>query len=249
MATWLGLDNLTGILAGYLLDNGFDAADITLLSNGSLTLPRVWVSAVVNGVTCVFDPAFKSYQEHQPLLSVTQASGYDRTALVAAVSRGATVTDSQVRNLDGDGLTLKLGEYAGNLITAMRDQHPNRELKELIGGRTLVPTTLAGLPTSLSFPVRDTTTWDDIPLDRTAVITIDHRGLSYSAPIPEIAGRRLTLTYRTDNGKPELRLDGTLAASGDSTSQGAYYPLTVTVDHPYAYSERGWKRTRPSASA
>jgi hypothetical protein len=159
---------------------------------------------------------------------------YSRSELLAAATQGATIGSDYTQNLNETALTGKLEEYSDNLVAAIREQHPNSSVAEVLGGRTIIQSNLENYQTTLPFATEGTVVWDDIPTAKTASIKFVHAGINHTLAIPEIAGKRLTLTYSPTGFRPELRLDGVLVASGNSTAKGSTNDLVVTVDHPYA---------------
>ena len=73
---------------------------------------------------------------------------------------------------------------------------------------------------------------NDPPAGMTATLAIRHEGIDHFFFIPENVGKRLTVTYAA--GIPQLRLDGILVATGNSTSPKEKYDLVLAVDHHYA---------------
>jgi YD repeat-containing protein len=58
-------------------------------------------------------------------------------------------------------------------------------------------------------------------------------GIDQNLESSQVYGKRLTLFYNASN-RPELRLDGTVLATGNVVTPGTYYAITLSVDHPYA---------------
>ena len=194
------------------------------------SLDRVWVKATINNTPYLFDPAFKAYRYKQKI-DLGLATGYSRNELLAAAAGSATITSDYVQNLNEADLNNKLVAYATNLLNTIRSQYPNQEVSEIIGGRSIVESNLDEYQGSLPFPTSTVATWDEIPSEYIATLRLQHAGIDHTFLIPEIAGKRLTITYA---GSPELRLEGDLIAVGSPTVSGASYDMTLTVDHPYA---------------
>lgn len=231
LANWLGVKQMKEIIGAVLASGGIPVA--TPQTDGTATVNRVWVKASIDGGDYLFDPAFKSYN-YANKIDLVQAMGYNQSELLASASAGATITSDYVQQVNEANLKNKLAAYASNLITMIRNQYPNHELNQIISGRSIIQTNLTNYQTSLPFPPSIIATWDDIPAEYTATLRIQHVGIDYSINTPDLSGKRLTLTYAS--GKPELRLDGIVVASGNATTTGSKNSMTIMLDHPYASS-------------
>jgi YD repeat-containing protein len=229
LSNWLGVDQNYIVIISVIANGGIPYDNY--YADGTTEVDRVWVSATIDGTTYVFDPALKSY-DYINKIDIGQATGYDRSSFLGAAQAGATVGSDYVQNLNEGNIGNKLREYSTNLINTIRNQYPNSDIKEIIGGRSIVQTNLTEYQTTLPYTVQNVITWNEVPSEYTATLQIQHEGINELFDIPEIAGKRLTLTY--SGGIPELRLEGNLIASGNSTTTGNKYDLTITIDHPYA---------------
>jgi hypothetical protein len=233
LANWLGVDPGWEVI-GKVLPSGGIPVD-TLYSDGTTTFSRVWIKATIDGSDYLFDPAFKPYNDVNKI-DLGQAIGYSRSELLAAATGGADVGSDYVRNLNGQGLTSKLEEYSANLADTIRNQYPNSEVKEIIGGRSIFQTSLDEYPSTLPFSTSDEVIWDEVLAEYTATLRIQHVGIDHSFFLPDMAGKRLVLTYEGGDYHPELHLDGELIATGSGTTHGTKNNFIITVDHPYAAS-------------
>lgn len=233
LSNWLGVDLNSNVISKIISSGG---TDVTVLSSdGTCKLDRVWVKANIDGTDYVFDPAFKSY-EYTPKIDIASALGYNRADLLAAASSGATITTDYVQNLNEVNLSSKLVEYASNFVTTMRSQYPNSHLEEIVGGRSITKFNLNQYQTTLPFVTENDVVWDEVPADKHTTLRIQHVGIDHTFYIPEIAGKRLTLTYAGGDYHPEIRLEGALVASGGATTAGTKNNFILTIDHPYSYS-------------
>jgi YD repeat-containing protein len=231
LANWLGVDQIADTI-GTVLGSGGIPTD-ALYTDGRAKFARVWVRASINGSSYDFDPAFKSHQ-YISKIDLGEALGYSQSNLLAAA--GGVVGTDYIQSLNEAGLANKLVEYSSNLVSVIRDQHPNSSVEEIVGGRSIIENELTEYPTSLSFSPEVAEVWDDIPASKTATLRIQHEGIDHTISIPDIAGKRLTITYAGGDHHPELRLDNGLIASGNGTSTGQQYDCTITIDHPYSSS-------------
>lgn len=231
-ANWLGVDPVQPIINAVVGGGGGNAV---IGSDGTIIMNRVWVKANINGSDYNFDPAFKSYT-YVNKINIGQILGYNQSDFLTVA--GGTVGDngSSIMNLNETNLRSQLAAYASNLITSIRNQYPNYTVDQIIGGRSIVQTNLTDYPPSLPFSPEPTAQWTDIPAEYTTTLRIQHVGIDYTLNTPDLGSKRLTLTYAGSNYHPELRLDGSLLASGTATTAGSKNNLILTIDHPYAYN-------------
>ncbi len=232
MINWIGADGGAQVVGSVIPSGGIP--NTNLLGDGTLDMDRIWVKATINSADYLFDPAFKSYAEPAKI-DIGQTLGYNRNTLISAATSGASVGSDYVQNLNETGLANKLKEYSTNFVNQIKSQHPNKDMKDIIGRRTIVQTNIDQYQTSLPFTTTNTQVWSDIPASYIATINITHEGtgFNHTFDVPEIAGKRLTLTYNSTH-LPELRLDGLVVATGSTTTPGNTYDLTITIDNPYA---------------
>jgi len=230
LANWLGVDQQSGTIGKVLPSGGIPVSNIQ--ADGTATVTRVWVTATINGIPYLFDPAFKSYT-YNSKINLGQAMGYNQSDFLAAATTGATVGPNYVQNLNETNLRNKLATYATNLVGAVRSQYPNNEVKEIIGGRKIVQTNLTSYATTLPFTPTSTDTWSDIPASKITTLRIQHVGINYQFNTPDLSGKRLTLTYAGSNNHPVITLDGYPVASGTATTLGSKNNFTLIITHPY----------------
>ncbi len=229
LANWIGVDNNNTIIGTVIASGGIP---ITLYPTYA-QVNRVWIKANINGSDYLFDPAFKSYQ-YTGKIDIGGATGYNQSELLSAASIGATIGSNYVQNINETNISNKLETYSTSLANTIRSQYPNSDIKEIIGGRSIVQSNLNEYSTTLPFSPAVTATWDEIPQDKTATLRIQHVGIDYTLNIFDLSGKRFTLTYAGSNYHPELRMDGTLIASGTATTVGSKNNFVIKIDHPYA---------------
>lgn len=208
----------------------------TYYEGGAYTnISRVWVRATIDDSDYVFDPAWKTYSSVEKI-DIGQAIGYNRNDILASATAGATLSSDYVQDLNEGGLGAKLSEYSMNLVGTLRSTYPNSGMKEIVGGWSIDQTELIDYTTSFSHASK-AGNWDEVPIERTTTLRVAHVGIDHTFAIPEIAGKRLTITYASGDNHPELRFNGELIAAGSPTSIGSKYDMILTVDHPYAAEE------------
>jgi YD repeat-containing protein len=201
---------------------------------------HVWVKADIEGSDYVFDPAFDpvfgSY-EIKDGIDLSTPAGYDSSIFLTSALSGAEVHSDYIRNVNESNIRSSLDSYTANLVSHIRTHHPNKDVTEVIGGRKIAHETLEEYPTSLPGIVMDETEWTEIPEAYRHKLTVCHAGIDHTFFSYEVAGKRVTLFYTGASNAPELRVDGTLVATGDPTTLGSSYDFEVSVDHPYAERE------------
>jgi RHS repeat-associated protein len=202
-------------------------------SDSSLLLERVCVKVNISGKDYYFDPLQKRRHSYKAKINLEQAIGYNRPDLLSAATSGATIGADSLQNLNQTNLNNKLTEYTTNFINTLRTQYPNSEVREIVGGRKISETHLTTYPTSAYYFYPET--WTEIPSAYAATLRIQHQGIDQTLQIPEITAKRLSITYSDGSFAPELRLDGAIIATGNSTTKGNKYDLILTIDHPYVY--------------
>jgi RHS repeat-associated protein len=201
--------------------------------DGGYRLERFWVILSINGVDYPLDPAYKQYTEIPRANLTDSIFGYNRTNFISATLEGATLTPDYVQNLNEANLRTKLTEYSANLAAYLRSNYPNAEVSDVVGGRRIQQTELKTLPeatTLASYPLGYYTFSDmnDVAFDK---VRIQFRGIDKTFRFYELGGKRVTLSFSGAGLRPELRVNGSLMATGTVTTAGVAYTATVTFDH------------------
>ncbi|MFO7534840.1 MAG: RHS repeat-associated core domain-containing protein [Kiritimatiellia bacterium] len=199
-------------------------------------MARVWVEAQIDGVWYSFDPAFKSYRDYQRP-DIQSAMGYTKSAFVYKAGVGASVTTDYAMNVNEAKIRTALKKYTTNLVQFIQTNNPLMTVCELVGGRQMVFENLTTFPTNIPKAVSfyaTPVTWDHIPASSNVTLTVKYAGINKTFKGYEIACKRLSLYYDSTQGyRPQLRLDGEIVATGNTTSIGAVSNIEVTVNHPY----------------
>ena len=198
-----------------------------------VTITRVWVSATINGTDYVFDPALKMYTEnYENHIDLASDMGYDYNDLMASATAGAILGSDYAQNINEGNIRSKLTYYASNYVSARRAEGAKQDTARYLGSSyRVVPADLKNYSTSLPYPISVSATWDAIPQEYSATLRVQYSGIDHTFAVPDIGGRRITITYAGSNYRPELRLDGALIASGSATTPGSYGTATLTINH------------------
>ena len=231
LANWGGVDQTTTAIGSLWPSGGVPMSN--LQADGRATIDRVWVQATISGTNYLFDPAFKTYNSTSKI-NLSTAMNYSQTDFLSAATSGATVGSDYVKSINEANIRSRLATYSNNLVSTIRSQYPNKNVEDIVGGRSIVPTMTTQYSTTLPFSPTVTSAFTDISADKITTLRIQHVGIDYTIQTPDLAGKRLTLTYAGSDNHPELRLDGTLLRSGTATTLGAANNCIVTINHPYA---------------
>lgn len=244
LITWLGVDYDSTTIGTLLASGGIPYTLYVDAQQNPVeaVVDRVWVKATINSVDYLFDPAFKSYS-YTSKIDLGAALAYNQSDFLTAALSGATVGSDYIQNVNEANIRARLTTYSTNLVNAIHSQYPNRDVNEIVGGRSIFQTNLTQYPTTLPFSPVVTSTWDDVPTAYTDTLRIQHAGIDCAVNTPDLNGKRLTITYAGADNHPELLQDGVLipagtpacpSSSGTATTPGLLYGLTITIDHPYA---------------
>ncbi|MHC4943554.1 MAG: RHS repeat-associated core domain-containing protein [Planctomycetota bacterium] len=233
IVSWLGVDNDADVV-GMTIASGGIPATVYVYPNGNLAyvdMDHVWAKVNIGGTDYVFDPSFKGY-DYPGGIDLATAMGYDQTTFLANATSGATVDPDYVQNINRTNIHADLTTYSSNLVDELNNLN-GATLEEVIDGRTIAEKRDQAFVTTLPYEQARLHEWTDVPSSYQTFLRFQHLGIDENLPVPLICGKRFTLTYNTSNA-PELRLDGTLLATGNPTSPGSYNSITLSVDHAYA---------------
>jgi len=233
LANWIGMaDNMQRVASVF---SNAGVPNQIHPAQGEITITRVWAEVEIGGETYIFDPVMKEYQEMEGI-NLADASGYDSATFLTNALVGAQTGSDFVQNVNESNIRSDLVDYSMNLVDYINTEMADATVKDIIGGRQIIRQELMEHPTSLPYAVSTSneTVYTELPQEYRHTIQIEHHGIVESLPTYEIAGRRVTIFYRSSDNAPELRVDGYLIAIGDAGSPGARYDLTLTIDHPFA---------------
>ena len=203
----------------------------------SITFEHLWVALNTDRGDVLLDPALKQYRYTAP--TDVAAAGYDQDALRAALATGATVTPDYQQNLDTAAFEEALNDLAANLIAHFDAADPHAALAALAGGREIDRLPVTELPASLPYIASEIQRFTDIPARfRTTVTFTVPGGAQYQAEWTELLYRRITCNYA--GGRPELRVDGDLKATGAAGTSGT---LQIRIDSPILSSARSFTKS------
>ncbi len=193
IAHWLGVNPSSAIINEVIGSGGIPGS----ASFSTTTMDRVWVKVNIGGTNYVFDPAFKPYNETVGI-DLKAAMGYSKTGLLTAA--GGTPGTDYIMGLSESGINTKLTEYTTNLIDFLRANNPNSKVEEIIGGREIIPEYIESYPTTTRYSSTVYETWDNVPEAYIHKVRIQHGAIDEDLYIPDIAGKKLAITYNQTAG-------------------------------------------------
>jgi len=151
-----------------------------------IKIDRVWVRAEIDNIQCDFDPAFKTYN-YLPS-KIGEMMSYDQYSFLATaanlekgfISNTVTYLDdgkpigegvTYIQNLSETDMTARLKEYSSSLIEQIRTNHAAKDVKELVGGRSIIQEDITECKT-LSYATATQKPWSDVPDEYIAKIKI-----------------------------------------------------------------------------
>ncbi len=214
LANWLGTQADNTIIGTIIAAGG-----IPLVNQGSnFIVDRVWVVVDIGGTLYELDPAFKPSTDTGGI-DLTAAMGYDQAALLTAA--GGTMGTDSISNLDQGTLDSHLDNLTSTLVANLKQNNFNAQVRDIVGGREIVPDSSSALPAALPFAGTPTEPqWASIPSSYMHTVRIVHGGIDTTQNIPDIAGRKLSITYVRDDTvidpPPQGATDfGTVNSGGD----------------------------------
>ncbi len=241
VADWLGVDADLQIIARTFSQGGVPVS----LSESSVRFNRVWVEATINQQSVLLDPAFKSSTRYRAV-NLGSAMNYTEAGLLAAA--GGSSTASSIRDMNPAALSGYLADRATDLHDYLKANHPNERVETVLGGFRIVPDNSTSLPVSLPLPVAGAAlTWDAVPANYIHTLRLQHGGIDITRNIPDIAGRKVSLTYggsdisfppppagATDFGSVSAGSEGPTRVWTGTNQAGVSFKVFATLIGPHA---------------
>ena len=221
---WLGVDNYMDDVAALFADGGMPPLDYT---DSDITLQHVWVAVTVGANVYLFDPSYKQYQNSNGI-DLAGAMAYNRGHLFQVATNGATVSTNYIRNLSETGIRNELLSYSTNLVGQLKTNHPNDDVRSIIGGRQIVSDQLQSLPVSLPFAATQSALWDTIPTDYVHQVRIKYGNFDATLNIPELNGGKLSISYQ-DQVPPPSPPPPAVTLVNESFEDANVFPNNWTV--------------------
>jgi len=240
----------------------------------TLRMDHAWVEAYVDyipsrgavniaGDTWVqLDPSFKQYMYVEGV-NFTKEVPYDFEAFLNRLESTATINEagSYFSGFNASVISEEIEAYHTQVRAYVEANMPNITLGEVLGGGIIVRQEFGILPATLPYNVLTVLAeYVEVPDDLRHKVTFEVQDefgftdISYTLSLPEVAGKRITLSYLgatvSDeeliksyenatvlpayliNLKPVLRIDGEAKVSGSSIGMGSDQQLILTFMVP-----------------
>ena len=236
---WFDISNSPNA-ARMILARGGLYGEVTENGSGgiaSVALVHVWIKATIDGTSWEVGP------RRSKATRTTIGTGWARHVWSTTGPPSCPTPSGPAAGTTPTNIRSHLTTYTNNLADDIKTNHPNDDIREILGGASIDPVDETTTP---SFPAlyRQLPPPDfaigSIPNIYRTTLRIQHSGIDQTLYSSDIYGRRLSLKYNGSN-QPQLILEGTVKATGNATTPGQTYDLTLTVDHPYETT--GFRRT------
>ncbi len=235
-STWTNTVNYVVNLAshrGYPLDAGGypmvypDTIDAINGYTNNFLIQRTWVQLTRGSTTYQLDPAFKISLPVSALpgFSLTNAMGSGSVSNDMMSAAGGTDNANYAQSLSESTLRGKLTAYTTNLLNYFQSNAPNARVQDIIGGWQIVP---ANNATDYTASTRFHTgtidgmselSWTYEPTNLMSTLSVTFAGTNYLCVMPQLQGKRLSLTF-DGSGTAQLWQDDTLLAQGTTSGSG-----------------------------
>jgi len=233
-AAWFGTDVNIWAEVNYLSDGGIPCEEYWTGTEWKIRFNHCFVKVTISSTDYVFDPARKSYSTTSGI-DLETAMDYDRATFLSNATSGATVATDYVQDINRSNIRSDLDDFTANLVDYIKTNDPDATTDDILGGKTIDPTTGTLRNTSLSYlrPSTTPTTWStDIPAAYCATLNVYYDTIDETFYSKDIHGLRLTLTFNGSH-EAELRLDGTLIDTSSAQTPGSWNSVWLEVVHPY----------------
>ncbi|MBX9567463.1 MAG: hypothetical protein K2X77_01150 [Candidatus Obscuribacterales bacterium] len=196
---------------------------------------HVWVQVDIDGTDYVFDPTYKTY-DYITGIDLAAATEFDEEDLMAAAEDGATEGDVYWEDINAGNIRTLFSTYGSNLLTYIRENAFDASMEQIIGGRKIQPLSSTPLrQTELPYqtPESSITIWENIPNASRATYQVEFGGIDETFYTDEIYSKRLTISFNAEM-EPELKLEGTVVATGTEQDENEFVVATFTITHPFA---------------
>ncbi len=211
------------------------------------------------------DPSYKQYTYTQGI-DIKTAVPFDAQALADQIKATATIneTEGYVTNVNSALVQQTMQDYQTQVQNYINQNYPNATVGDVLGKKEIIKQEFGILPETLPYKtILVGLQFAQIPDSLRATISFSipdptgmSAGLSYSTSLPQIAGKKITLSFSPAtandktiietylqatpgslpayliNLKPELRIEGLVVATGSSVTMGSAQSFTMSLTEP-----------------
>ncbi len=224
---WLGVSNDLNTVVNTLLAGGYP---YIYTGSGSVSLPHVWVNALINGSVYSLDPSFKPSITTSGI-NVRALIGYSRSSLSNAA--GGTTTADYVQNLSEAGVTNYLTSLAQTLRANLSNSYPNANWADIVGNTTIVPETTSTNRFGGAYTAQEVYS---VPSCSVHYLQMVQGTWTNTLTLDQIANHKLWISYtnRTGSTYPVAQLwsDSTILSTEPGTFSTSAASPAITIYHP-----------------
>lgn len=214
LQAWLKVDDEASALSRLtwaFIHHTINGSEVTLTEH-------YWVRIVVDGVTYDLDPSFKKYQKHLGLSPATLAGLMNYSQNTMLDELGGTLTtgvnpyyqiSATASTAAGKIKDLKthLDDRITDLVTAVQTNHANTEIKDFIGGYSIIhdpyaTAVLSAEPTAITLDDEDGGEITHFAASLGHKIAFTHGTTAKWCYTHEVGARSMSFSYVTDGNTP-----------------------------------------------
>ncbi|MEW6482505.1 MAG: hypothetical protein AB1397_05830, partial [bacterium] len=173
-------------------------------------LPDEGVSSRGQKMWIPLDVSFKQYQEKEGI-DFEKELPFDSQSFIDQIKGSATINESEgyVTNVSSSLINTKLTDYQTRLEEYIKTNMPEATFGDLLGARMIEKEEFGILPCSLpNKTLLVQTRYSEIPNTLRHKVSFSIGGKTYTASIPELAGKRITLSYLYANPEDKATVEG-----------------------------------------
>lgn len=211
------------------LANGLN--QLARVSGTKIRFTHAVVEVTVDGKVYRLDPSFKAHTQYTAEVDIASATGFDKSSFISQVAPGNKVNPSALKQ--------SLTQMTQNLQQNLLANHYDKSTDQVLGGWEVIINEASSLPETQVAQVQ--ATWEQIPSSHSSSLRIQYAGVNTTLASRDIYGKKLYLTYNASM-RPELRLDETLLATGNTLTKGQPVQVSFNVDHAYGqnFGDQNW---------
>lgn len=235
-ASWLKAINYSGVY-NLLISGGVPFSFTWTGTDYIFDVTHVWVKAQIGGNFYIFDPTLKTYTVSSGI-DLQTATGYSQATFLSRSIAGATITSDYVKDINRTNIRSDLATFSTALAANISTNNPGAEVQDIVGGFAIVPLTGVLRDTQHPFLKVGTTPTEwttDVNSAYKSTLRVQYPGIDTTMYASDISDQRLTFFF---NGslQPELKLGGSLVATGTAQSPGSWNSVLLTATHPTAFA-------------
>ena len=166
------------------------------------------------------DPSFKEYEE-KPGIDIASKIPFDKQEFTSRFEQKLIVHDNgnALSNIDQELFTETIKKYYASVYNYIQSEMSNATVEEIIGSRSIVPQKYAVLPLGLPYQVQsvqkemaalDNSYRQSLRITIEDISYFNSTSCSFTATIPELGSRKLTIRYVAATPEDEAILESYL---------------------------------------